>query len=382
MRLRLRLLDAAEHEAFLASRPSASFLQTPGWADVKTDWRSERLGWVDHRDELVGAALVLYRQVPRLPRSLAYVPEGPVVDWSVVADDVEAWLGPLRDHVRSRGAFTIKIGPPVVTRRWSAETIKKAVADGATARLGSVPPDTVEPVGARLAAALRRAGWRRPDDDGEGGGSGFGDVQPRYVFQVPLAGRSADEVFAGFNQEWRRNVRKAEKAGVVVERGGADDLPAFHALYLETAARDRFTGRPLAYFQRMLRALNAVDPDRTRLYLATHGTGADRRLLAATLWVRVGEHVWYSYGASGNEGRELRPSNAVQWRMITDAIDAGAAVYDLRGITDTIDPDDPLFGLIRFKLGTGGEAVELVGEWDLVLRPLWAKAVSTYLARR
>ena len=68
--------------------------------------------------------------------------------------------------------------------------------------------------------------------------------------------------------------------------------------------------------------------------------------------------------------------------MITDAHEAGAATYDLRGISDTLDPEDPLFGLIRFKLGTGGEAVELAGEWDLVLRPLWAKAVATYLRRR
>jgi len=68
--------------------------------------------------------------------------------------------------------------------------------------------------------------------------------------------------------------------------------------------------------------------------------------------------------------------------MITDAHAAGAATYDLRGISDTLDPADPLFGLIRFKLGTGGEVVELAGEWDLVLRPLWAQAVNAYLRRR
>ena len=53
--------------------------------------------------------------------------------------------------------------------------------------------------------------------------------------------------------------------------------------------------------------------------------------------------------------------------MIRDAIAAGADVYDLRGITDTLDADDPHVGLIQFKVGTGGEAVEYVGEWDLPL---------------
>ncbi len=32
-------------------------------------------------DALVGAGLVLYRKVPKLDRFLAYLPEGPVLDW-------------------------------------------------------------------------------------------------------------------------------------------------------------------------------------------------------------------------------------------------------------------------------------------------------------
>jgi lipid II:glycine glycyltransferase (peptidoglycan interpeptide bridge formation enzyme) len=203
-------------------------------------------------------------------------------------------------------------------------------------------------------------------------------VQPRFVFQVPLAGRSDEELLAGFNQLWRRNIKKATKAGVEVSLGSYDDLPAFHEVYVETAARDRFTPRGLAYFQRMWRAMTQEDPDRLRLYLARH----EGRVLAATTAVRVGEHVWYSYGASSNEGREVRPSNAVQWAMMRDARDAGATVYDLRGISDTLDPDDHLFGLIQFKLGTGGYAQEYLGEWDFPLRPLMAKAFEAYLARR
>lgn len=374
--LSVRPTDAATHARFLAGRSSASFLQTPGWAAVKSDWAAEQLGWFDEASVQVGAALVLYRQVPRVRRYLAYVPEGPVLDWDRVVGELPRWLDPLAVHVRARGAFALKIGPPVVTRRWEAATIKAAIAAGSVRRLGAVEPDAREQTGERLVAALRAAGWHREDT----GGAGFGDVQPRHVFRVPLAGRSTDELFAGLNQEWRRNVRKAEKSGVAVTIGGPTDLAAFHDLYQVTAARDGFTGRPLGYFQRMYEALStdglsADEPDRIRLYLARHGDD----LLAATLWVRVGDHVWYSYGASADHGRELRPSNAVQWRMITDAKEAGASTYDLRGISDTLAKDNPLFGLIRFKLGTGGHAVEYGGEWDLPLRKVWARAFDLYL---
>ena len=60
---------------------SGSFLQTPAWAEVKAEWGNERLGWFDG-DRLVGAGLVLLRQIPRVRRYLAYLPEGPVLDWS------------------------------------------------------------------------------------------------------------------------------------------------------------------------------------------------------------------------------------------------------------------------------------------------------------
>ena len=73
-----------EHLAFVGSQRSVSFLQTPAWGRIKTDWEHESLGWyaVDAPHTLVGAGLVLYRPLPRLRRYLAYLPEGPSCDWS------------------------------------------------------------------------------------------------------------------------------------------------------------------------------------------------------------------------------------------------------------------------------------------------------------
>jgi lipid II:glycine glycyltransferase (peptidoglycan interpeptide bridge formation enzyme) len=53
-------------------------------------------------------------------------------------------------------------------------------------------------------------------------------------------------------------------------------------------------------------------------------------------------------------------------------------LYDLRGIANTLDPADHLFGLVQFKVGTGGYAQEYAGEFDHVLRPLWAWAFAQY----
>ncbi len=370
----VREISSEDHLAFVDQRAVAttvSFLQCPSWAAVKPEWGAQSLGWHDDAGSLVGVGLVLMRRVPKVKKFLAYLPEGPVLDWS--GDDLEGWLDPMVAHLEAAGAFGIRMGPPVVRRRWTAATVKGAIAEGSAKRLADVPPDESDPAAEKVSATLERLGWRAPAD-----GGGFAAGQPQYVFQVPLAGRSEDELLKGFNQLWRRNIKKADKAGVEVSLGSADDLPAFHELYLETAARDHFTGRPLTYFQQMWSAMTAEDSDRIRLYLARH----EDELVAATTMVRVGRHAWYSYGASSNTKREVRGSNAVQWQMMRDAATAGAELYDLRGITDTLAEDDPHFGLIQFKLGTGGEAVEYLGEWDLPLNRLLFKAFEVYMSRR
>jgi lipid II:glycine glycyltransferase (peptidoglycan interpeptide bridge formation enzyme) len=64
----VRIIPAAKHLDFIQAQPSASFLQTPAWGTVKSEWDSESLGWFDGDNRMIGAGLVLYRQVPKLKR--------------------------------------------------------------------------------------------------------------------------------------------------------------------------------------------------------------------------------------------------------------------------------------------------------------------------
>jgi lipid II:glycine glycyltransferase (peptidoglycan interpeptide bridge formation enzyme) len=219
-------------------------------------------------------------------------------------------------------------------------------------------------------------GWKQRKAEA----SGFGDYQPRYVFQIDLANKTEEQIFEGFNQQWRRNIRKAEKEGVTVRQGTISDLEIFHTCYVETAKRDHFTPRSLSYFQTMWTAMREEAIERISLLIATHPD--HEGAIAATTMTRVGNHSWYSYGASTTAARDLRPSNAVQWEMIKISLNEDADVYDMRGISDTLDSNNHLFGLIQFKLGTGGYAQEYVGEWDYVLSPIWAKAFDAYMSRR
>ncbi|MFF2860508.1 lipid II:glycine glycyltransferase FemX [Streptomyces rubiginosohelvolus] len=380
--LALGTITPETYRAFLASPEGRAlgpgFLQCPSWADVKEGWRAHLIGWGPdpQAGALRGAALVLLRQFPGTRKYFAYLPEGPVADWS--DPDVDAWLDPLLDHLRRAGAFAVRIGPSPAYRRWDADRLKPLAGPGR--RLGDVLASEVDPLGSAVADRLRLRGWRRCGGDGTGQG---GDAQPRHVFQVPLAGRTPDDLWAGLNQEWRRNVRRARKEGVEVVVGSAADLPEFSRLLTLTERRDGFRlGRSLAYYERQYAALNAEEPGRMKLYLARHRG----EVLAAHTMITVGRRTWYQTGASADHRREVRPSNALQWRMLLDAHATGADVYDMRGVPSTLDPEERAYGLLRWKLGTGGQVVETSGEWE---RPVGGsanhalhRAFQAYLNRR
>ena len=374
--LTLRPISAPQHREFIAGRSSASFLQTPGWASVKPEWRAESIGWF-RGSELVGAGLVLYRQLPKVRRYLAYLPEGPVIDWS--GDDLEAWLAPMVAHLKAQGAFAVRMGPPVVTRRWSAEQVKAGVADDGVRRLGDVPPLERSQDGARVIAQLHELGWRQQSAEG-----GFSAGQPQFNFQVPLVDdgrrgpqrgrrpRGHEPALAPQHQEGRQ-VRRRGRARATAPTSRPSTTSTSTRPSATTSPRARCpTSRPCGT------PSSPTTPSRIQVWLARH----EGDLVAATISIRVGTHAWYSYGASSTEKREVRGSNAVQWAMIRDALAAGAHVYDLRGITETLDSEDPHVGLIQFKVGTGGQAVEYAGEWDLPVNRAIYKAFQLYLARR
>ena len=56
-------------------------------------------------------------------------------------------------------------------------------------------PDMINHHATRLRNDLRGLGWRPPADD-----EGFAAGQPPVCFQLPIAGRTADELLAGMNQ--------------------------------------------------------------------------------------------------------------------------------------------------------------------------------------
>lgn len=369
MQLEIKTISQEIHRDYISELPSASFLQLPEWGAVKTDWKSKSIG-IYEGSSLLGVALLLTRALPVVGNSFGYIPEGPLFspEFSQYPQVLEA----LTKFAKSQKIFLLRVGPAIAYRDWDSEVIKAALASDQASSLLKTEATIEYEKGRAAMESFWQAGWRPVVSE-----SGFSEGQPNFVFQLDLTNQNEENLLAGFNQQWRRNIKKAEKEGVEVIRGSREELSDFHKVYLETAARDKFIPRPLRYFQRMWDELNRNE-NHLVLFLARW----QGKVIASTIAIRVGSHYWYSYGASSAFGREARGSNAIQWIMMKDALASGATCYDLRGITPTLDPNDSHSGLIQFKVGTGGYARQLVGEWEKPISNFWSLAFATYLRIR
>jgi Uncharacterized protein involved in methicillin resistance len=99
-----------------------------------------------------------------------------------------------------------------------------------------------------------------------------------------------------------------------------------------------------------------------RLYMAYW----EGKPIAGTLAIHFGNKVWYLYGASSNEHRNVMPNYQLQWAMIRWALETKSDIYDFRGVSGDLTPENPLYGLYLFKKGFGGELTEFCGELTMV----------------
>jgi lipid II:glycine glycyltransferase (peptidoglycan interpeptide bridge formation enzyme) len=199
----------------------------------------------------------------------------------------------------------------------------------------------------------------------------FEDYQPRWRQIVPLTS-SKEEIFAQMKPLGRRNIRIAEKKGVITRIHDdlmflEEDSKIFYELMQETAKRHHFAIRKMDYFRELIRLLY----ENNYGFLVTASFN-DKPL--ASLIISVYDKVAsFLYGASTETEKERMANYATQYAAMLEAKKRGAKVYDLLAISPPGWPKSPLAtkyaGITRFKENFGGYKEAISGAFDLVLKP-------------
>lgn len=190
----------------------------------------------------------------------------------------------------------------------------------------------------------------------------------KYNFVLDVS-PSETELLASFKQKTRYNIKVAEKKGVTVR---LDDSEAAFERYLEltteTTKRQGFYAHGREYHKKMWETLRAAG--------MAHLLVAQYEGQIITTWVlfKYGDTLYYPYGASTREHREVMANNLVMWSAIRLAKEWGLKYLDMWGaLGPEADPNDPWYGFHTFKSGYGARHVEYIGTWDYIDKPVLYK---------
>lgn len=196
----------------------------------------------------------------------------------------------------------------------------------------------------------------------------------KYTFILDIS-KSEDELLANMHSKWRYNIRVAQKHDVKVTEDNSDKaFEEYVKLTNETTTRQKFYAHTEKYHRIQWESLphtNKQNQLSSHLLTATY----NKKILVAWIVFVFNDTLYYPYGASSSEYREVMASNFMMWEAIRFGKKLGLKKFDMWGaMGPTPDAKDPWFGFHRFKQGYGGDLIEFVGSYDLVINPIMYQA--------
>lgn len=349
-----------EWDAFVLQHAQGHLLQLAGWSRLKavSGWSVCRVAVVEPaaadqaagslpRLQILAGAQVLFRM--RYGLSVAYVPRGPLFSGDPAID--ARLLDALARIARRRRAVFLRLEPNLRADHSQADALHTGL----------------------LLKGFQPAA----------------PIQPRSSIHLDLT-PAEEQLFASFSKGHRADIRRAERRGIHVRVGTAEDIPAFFAIMQATGERADFGIHTEAYY----RTAYTTFQERSRLLLAEQ----EGAVVAAHMVFADAQAGLYLYSGATEPGLKSGANHLLQWYAIQWAHDQGCAYYDLWGIPDAlgraataIDPEeraaleaeaqhDPIIGVYRFKKGFGGRVVRYLPAYDQVYLPLlyalWRRRVT------
>lgn len=333
--------DLNELQKFLESNTKSHFMQSIEWGKVKPEWKQELLIVKNKKsNRITGCMSVLIRKIPGINRNMMYAPRGFTCD-PHDSETLTELTNQVKELAKKYKAFIFKMDPDV------------SMAD------------------AEFKITMKSLGYKftKPTP------KNIRRIQPKIVERITLTGKTEESLLKSFNEKHRYNVRLATKKGVTLRDGTREELPIFYDIMKTTEARNNFYVRPLSYFEQIW---DCLGPEHVRLIFAEY----EGKPISAVLPIKYGNKVWYLYGGSSNNHRNLMPNYLLQFEMMKWGLENNCDIYDFRGVTGILRPDHPQRGIYIFKKGFNGDIIEFVDELTIVFNPfvniLFDKMESIY----
>lgn len=207
----------------------------------------------------------------------------------------------------------------------------------------------------------------------------FHPLFTKYSFVLDLT-PTEEELLKNMHSKTRYNIRVAEKHEVkITEDNSEKGFQTFLKLYEETTTRQKFYAHTPLYHQKLWEILSSKNETRSANNLSYHLLHAvfNKKILTSWVLFSFKDTLYYPYGASSREHREVMASNIIMWEAIKLGKKLGLKKFDMWGaLSENPDHKDPWYGFHKFKMGYGAKLTEFMGSYDLVVMPKMYEVVK------
>lgn len=405
-------LSEKEFEKFASKHYQANFYQTVEWGHLKKTnrWNMHLLGLKDGKKIVAGGLLLSKKLFGKM--KMFYSPRGFLIDYSNL-EILKEFTKEVKKYVKKEKGIFIKIDPNIMYQQ--RDLYGEIVPNG---------ENNYDGYKNLISLGYKHLGFNLMQEE----------LQPRWVFITKTKNTTVEEVMKGMDAKTRQILRRNERNMIKCREIGYDELPVFKDIMQHTGDRREFIDRPLSYYQNMYNHLH--DSGILKILLAEINTNElidklnkdckdykndyeDRKnkyenniikmnvqkyeqkqkevqgnidrtnkkieeikelkdkygevvTLGGILFLIYGNEVLSLVGGSYKELMDFQSAYNLHFEMLKYAVENNYDRYNFYGITGDFREENPLYGLYSFKRDFGGEVVELIGEFDLIInKPLY-----------
>ena len=395
--MELRELTKKEFDQFALNHPLGSFQQTSFWGRFMEGDKFHAYyvgGFI--KEHIVGACLLLSYERKKDKIRIFYSPRGFLIDYKN-EELLKEFTEEVKKFIIEKHGVFLKIDPYILVRDRDNE---------GNIIEGGVYNDFVE-------VNLTNANFIKVNDR----------IQPKWLSRINLKDKNIDDIFNNFSPKARQTVRRNERLGFKVRDFDFKDIDKFMDIINDESKRyltvmptktfyeelkQSFDGNiqlKEVYFKsdevisnidKMIIDVNKEKEIRINNYHSSKMTAEyfiDKELedekeikrlnslkeyfskcsddvsMGIYMFITIGNEVVALNGGIVDEYNKLDASYTLHYEMIKYAIKNGYKYYNLYEIGNITDDNNKLKNSYNYKKNFGGEVVELVGEYDLVIDP-------------
>lgn len=389
-------------ETFAQSLGFQSFLQSEGWASVKSSPKLKIHGLLVKEDGVIIGAALLHQRVFKANISHFYAPRGLLVDFHQL-DHVTQSLLAIKSFVKKKGGMFVTMDPEIIINHIDEQGNPMSQIDAWPI------------IDVFSAHGFIHRGFNK----------NFEALNPRYTFILELV--KHENLLDSYHSTYRKLLRRPAPY-LSIEKTDMKDMSTFVFLMEATAKREKFFSSGRNHYEHIYSLLQkrnmsdlyvvhlhvdklkqsftdqlneletklqAIDPKKyqnqqkyenrvneIKVQLSkvqhlmesyAHLSEDDIIPLSSIMTVKYAQTVWTLHGGNHDDFKEFNAALHLYHRIFDDAKAEGYHYADLFGTTGEWDnPQNPVYGIYMFKKRFQGKYVEYIGEFTWTNQPMRA----------